>query len=139
MNIPTELFEEGGEKLDSYIKNEVEIERVNSKLKDVEEQIATAMIKIDGLINMYMPTDMMSSQYPHPRRVYEYDISRIFAGLDFSKERAINDFLAADEYFKMVRPLILERLALKKELEYLKKKSELIIKDEWKDWLHERD
>lgn len=145
MNIPVSLLEEGGQKLDAYIKNEVEIGKIRSMLGSVEGKIEDALINVTKLINGYLPVVEEKEDTRGIGRLLTENPLPTYRTLDaityLSKRDnvAIIDFLATEEHLKTARQLILERVQLVNELRYLERKSELIIKDEWKDWLHERD
>ncbi|MCR4362078.1 hypothetical protein NUG13_12135 [Bacillus subtilis] len=145
MYIPASLLKEGGQKLDTYIENEVEIEKVRSMIRSLEEKIEDALINVSKLIKGYLPVIKDEEETCGTGRLLMENSSPIYRtveAIDYLSKRenvAIIDFLATEEYLKIARHLILERVQFANELRYLERKSELIIKDEWVEWLHENN
>jgi hypothetical protein len=125
MNIPLKIAEIGGEKLQTYIKTQIELEDKRVRLVEVESQIKLNMVAVDNMIGDYLPQG--DRDYPHPPSwVDEHFKTRmIIPNLKRKSNRVVLDFMATEEILKGIRPLILEMKGLELEIAKLKRLQEL--------------
>jgi hypothetical protein len=125
LNIPLKIAEIGGEKLQTYIKTQIELDDKRARLVEVESQIKLNMVGVHNMIGDYLPEPKDEYRHYSYRDDLDFRSRKILYNIKGKSNKVVLDFMATEDILKGVRPLILEMKGLEFEIAKLKRLQEL--------------